>query len=197
MPRPVSVKLAASLIFVAMNVLAQTNEVASTNKPIEIPSPGKIQGQTNQDLFVAQDIEAIRMDCIQNRRMICGKILKVLPDGLVVDSGYTDLSRAPLNSSWLVPGTVVVARASNLVENNQPDSPCIGLVFLTDLPKLKARNAKPKLFDYVNIGVFPTGQYTYTSVGDVRRTVRKFSASLQRAVQWKLDENEKQNEPLK
>jgi hypothetical protein len=192
-----SIRLNTLFLFVAMPALAQSNNVASTNHSIEIPNspPGKFQSQTNQSLSMAQRIEEIRMDCIQNRRIICGKILKVLPDGLVIDSGYTNLMRPPLNRSWLLPGTVVAVRATNLVEENQPDSVCIGLVFLTDLPKTPG--TKPKRYDYVNLEVFPTGQYTYTSVGDLQRTVRKFSTQLVKAVQWKLDESEKQNVPLK
>ncbi|MDB6023649.1 MAG: hypothetical protein JWQ04_3506 [Pedosphaera sp.] len=135
-------------------------------------------------------IEEIRAACIQNRRLICGKILKILPDGLVVDSGYGSLMRAPLNNSWLVPGAVVAARDTSVVESNNPDSMCIGLVFLTDLPK--SRDAKPKLYDYVTLEGFPVGQYTYTSVGDLRRTVRKFSCKLANAVKWKFEESEKQ-----
>ena len=135
------------------------------------------------------------MDCIQNRRMICGKILKVLPDGLVVDSGYTNLMRAPLNRSWLIPGAAVATRATNLVEASQPDAVCIGLVFLTDLPK--SPGAKPKIYDYVNIEGFPVGQYTYTSVGTIQRTVREFTHKLDKAVQWNFDQSEGQNAPPK
>jgi hypothetical protein len=143
--------------------------------------------QTNQDASFGQRVQQIRLDCIQKRRVICGKILKVLPDGVVVDSGYTNLVRPPLDSSWLLHGTVQAQRAINLVENNQQDSMCIGLVFLTDLPK------KPvaAVYDYVNLAGFPAGQYTYTSVGNVQRTIRKFSTKLVKAVQWKVDEDER------
>ena len=34
--------------------------------------------------------EQIRTDCIQGRRLICGRVLKIFPDGLIVDSGYTN-----------------------------------------------------------------------------------------------------------
>ncbi len=180
-----------------MSALAQTNDVSTTNQSIEIPNlPAKtFQTQTNQNLSDAQFAEKLRADCIESRRSICGKILKVLPDGLVIDSGYADLARDPLNRSWLAPGTVTVTRATNIVEGNQPESMCIGLVFLTDIPKKRGMN--PKLYDYVNLEGFPTGQYTYTSVGNVHRTVRKFSTKLAKSIQWKMDEAEKQNAPLK
>lgn len=157
------------------------------------PQPNAAQTQRNQSESVAQHVEGVRAACIQSRRVICGKILNVLPDGLVIDSGYTNLMRAPLNRSWLIPGTVVAARAENLVERNEPDAVCIGPVFLTDIPK--SRDAKPILHDYVLIEAFPVGQYTYTSVGDIHRTVRKFTPNLSNAVKFKLDESGKSTAP--
>jgi hypothetical protein len=180
------------LLFVAVPALAQNDDVAAYQVANggSNSTPGIIQSQTSRGLTIAQHIENIRLECIQNRRAICGKILKVLPDGLVIDSGYTNIMRAPLNRSWLVPGSVKERPAANLVEDHQPACVCIGLVFLTDLPKKPV----PKLYDYVNLVGYPTGQYTYTSVGDLRRTVRRFSAKLANAVQWKWEEIEKQNQ---
>ena len=170
-------EVASLFLLVAAPALAQTNNAA----------------QTNRGLSMGQRVEKARWDCIQSRRIICGKILKVLPDGFVIDSGYTNLLRVPLNRSWLAPGTVEARRAANLVEGNQANSVCVGLVFLADPPK------KPvaRMYDYVNLTGYPTGEYTYTSVGDVRRTVRRFSTKLQNAVQWKLDESDRQDAPLK
>jgi hypothetical protein len=142
---------------------------------------------TNRDVTLAQQARAfeqatekIRADCVQGRRIICGRIVKALPDGLVVDSGYTSLMRPPLNKSWLIPGTVRARREANLVESNEPGSVCVGLVFLTALPK--SRSTAPKPYDYVVIQGYPTGQYTYTSVGTIRRTIRSFSAALASAL---------------
>jgi hypothetical protein len=120
--------------------------------------------------------------------LICGKILKVLPDGLVVDSGYTNLMREPLKSSWLIPGTVTATRAANLVESSQPDSVCIGQVFITDAPISKS--AKPKVYDYVVLEGFPVGDYTYTSVGDLKRTVRKFTCKIANAVKHQFEQEQ-------
>jgi hypothetical protein len=135
------------------------------------------------------------MDCIQNRRMICGKIVKITPDGLVVDSGYTNLMRAPLNRSWLIPGTVAATRSTDLVETHEPDSICVGLVFVTDLPRTPG--AKPKQFDYVNLEGYPVGSYTYTSVGSLERTVREFTHKLDKAAQWNFDQAQSQIAPPK
>jgi hypothetical protein len=134
----------------------------------------------SQAAALAQAAERIREECIQGRRTICGKILKVLPDGLVVESGYTSLMRPPLNRSWLVPGTVPATREPNLVEGNETEGVCVGLVFLSDIPK--SRSVKPKPFDYVVMQGYPAGQYSYTSAGSLQRTVRRFSAVLQNAV---------------
>ncbi len=135
-------------------VSAQTNLASSTNwsnagSNSVMPA---LPSAAEHGAALAERVEAMRAVCIENRRRICGKIIKVLPDGLVVDSGYTNLMRAPLNGSWLIPGTAEAARATNVVEEKKPDAICVGLVFLTDLPK----NAgdKPKVFDYVNLKAF-------------------------------------------
>ena len=95
----------------------------------EPPAAGA--GAGGPSLAQIQHREQVRMDCINNRRMICGRILKVLPEGLLVDSGYADLMRPPLNKSWLVPGTVVATRAPNLVEGKEENSkaPSLPMVF--------------------------------------------------------------------
>ena len=148
--------------------MAQTNGGAVTN-------PDSLTPARRARAF-EEATEKIRADCVQGRRMICGRIVKINPDGLVVDSGYTSLMRTPLNKSWLVPGTVQAARDTNLIEGQEPGSVCAGLVCLTAPPK--SRTAKPKLYDYVVLQGYPAGQYTYTSVGTVQRTIRRFSASL-------------------
>lgn len=193
-----SVQLALlSFVFVACSASAQTNLVAPTNQFVDVSnSPVQtVSTGTNQGLALAQRVEEMRAVCIQNRRIICGKILKVLPDGLVVDSGYTNLMRAPLNQTWLIPGTAEAVRASNLVEEKKPDAICVGLVFLTDLPRTPG--AKPKQFDYVNLEGFPMGQYTYTSVGDLRRTVRRFTTKVANSVRWNFEASVNPSAPTK
>ena len=184
-------------VFAALAAAAQTNLAAFTNRlDVASNSPAEtVRPQTDPGLALAQRVEEMRAVCIQNRRLICGKILKVLPDGLVVDSGYTNLMRPPLNQSWLIPGTAEATRATNLVEANQPDAVCLGLVFLTDLPKTPG--AKPKVFDYVNLEGFPMGQYTYTSVGDLRRTVRRFTTKVANSVRWNFEESVNPSTPKK
>ena len=167
-------KLAMLILMAAWSVVSQTNA-----GPGDSPT-GVSETQTNQAPSAVQLAEEIRAACIQGRRSICGRILRVLPEGLVVETGYTNLLREPLNQSWLVSGTVTASRATNLIEGNEPNSLCVGTIFLTDLPK--ARGARPQQYDYVILCGYPAGQHTYTSVGELHKTVRRFSASLDKAV---------------
>lgn len=175
------------LVLAVVSASAQTNPVASTNSASAVSNSvaSAIPSAAEQGAALAERVEAMRAVCIENRRRICGRIIKVLPDGLIVDSGYTNLMRAPLNGSWLIPGTAEVTRATHLVEEKKPDAICVGLVFLTDVPKTPG--AKPKVFDYVNLEGFPMGQYTYTSVGDLQRTVRRFTTKIANSVRWNFE----------
>jgi len=166
---------------------AQTNASAipSLQDGNASPPPEDAASRSSLARPSGQGTEEIRAKCIQGRRTICGRILKVLPEGLVVECGYTNLLRPPLDRSWLVPGTVQAAREPNLVEGNEPGCVCVGLVFLIDIPK--SRSAKPKPYDYVVIQAYPAGQYTYTSAGTMQRTVRRFAAVLQTAILMNCD----------
>ncbi len=192
----VSMKFLFVFVFAALSAMSQTNLASIPNVANASSSTATqtFQSQTNQALSNAERIRQVRAVCIQNRRSICGKILKILPDGLVVESGYTNLLRVPINRSWLAPGTVTANPAPGLIEKNEPASVCVGQVFLTDYPK--SRRLKPKVFDYVIIEGYPAGQYTYASIGNVQRTVRKFSAALEKAVDFNLQaENKNTSSP--
>src|SRR6267142_5500463 len=117
-------KLAVLFLLATLPAWGQTNALPS-NPPAKVP-----QVETNQDLPSAQLREQVRTACINGRRCICGKILEIFPDGLVVESGYTNLLREPLTSSWLVPGTAVASRAVNLLESAEPGSVCLDTVYL-------------------------------------------------------------------
>jgi hypothetical protein len=156
------------LIF-SVNLSAQTNRFQVTNG-------------AGQNISRSFHSEQIRSECVNGRRIICGKILKILPEGMVVDSGYTDLMRPPLNKSWLVPGSATSIRADNLLEKKEPECACIGTVFLSDIPKTRLGTAKPKQYDYVVLLGYPAGNYTYETVGTVRKTVRRFTTNIDKAV---------------
>jgi hypothetical protein len=188
--KPMSLRIVLSLMFAVWSAPAQTNALAPA-------VPGEmVQIETNSGL-IAQRYEQTRVVCIQARRIICGKIMKVLPDGLVIESGYTNLMRPPLNKTWLIPGTVVATRPANLVEANEPGTVCVGLVFLADQPKTRGKARKPKVYDYVNVEGFPMGRYTYASIGGIQRTVRRFSTKLVRATQWNFDQSQAPATPSK
>lgn len=176
----------AAIVLITAVATAQTNFEANTTNS---NSPA-----TNQPT-AGQLAEKFRVDCIENRRLICGKILKVLPDGLVVDSGYTDLLRPELSTSWLVPGSVTASRPANTLEKREPGAVCVGIVFISDLPKMRDVVTQPKQYDYVVQLGYPAGEYTYTSVGSVQKTVRRFSADVGKAVKLKQAAAEKSGEP--
>lgn len=177
-------KFIAAIYLAAFNLSAQTNDFTVTNAAAATL-------ETNPPPATALRAEQIRAACLAGRRIICGKILKVLPGGLVVESGYTDLLRPALNTSWLVPGNVTATRPKNMIETVRPDSPCVGVVFLADIPKPHGAAGRPKPYDYVVLLGYPAGQYTYTSVGDMQKTVRRFSANLLKAVSLNYESAEK------
>jgi hypothetical protein len=172
---------------------AQTTPLAPTNHPGEATNLTLEQPQTPtnhaQIMAMFEHAEKVRAASIEGRRLICGKILHILPEGLVIESGYTNLLREPLTKSWLAPATVQASRAPNMLEETRPGAICFGMVFLTDTPKKK--NLNPKPYDYVIIQGYPTGQFTYKSLGTIERTVRKFSADLGTAVRANLQAEDK------
>lgn len=129
----------------------------------------------------------IRVACINGRRCVCGKVVKIIPEGLIVDSGYTALMAPPFNQSWVISSGALVSRDSKVIERSEPASPCIGTVLLTDIPKRPA----VKLYDYVLLQAYPAGEYLYTPVPGVQKSIRKFAAGLDTAVKIKLETGEK------
>jgi len=112
--------------------------------------------------------------------MICGRVLEITNNGLVVDSGFTDLLREPLNRSWVIAANVSATKDPNAIESKVPGSPCIGTVFVTDLPK---RGAPPiHKYDYITLLAYPAGQYEYVPVPPITKTIRKFTGTLEMAV---------------
>jgi hypothetical protein len=158
---------------------AQTNlpSSATTNRTTTAVESGKM--------------ERIRTLCVNGRRRVCGRVLQIEPHGLVVDSGYTSLLRPQLGRSWVITSNVAADRPANLIEANTPGAVCVGLVFVTDIPKKPA----PKPYDYVVLLAYPAGQYTYTTAGTVHRTVRRFSAILEKAVDLNLQAEDQAQTP--
>ena len=130
----------------------------------------------------AQLKEQTRTDCINGRRYICGRVLQVATNGLVVDSGYSRLLSPPFNKSWVVRSNVSVDRDPHAVEEKKPDAICVGIVFLSNSPK----RPTVKEYDYVVIHGYPAKTHLYVPVPGVEKTIRRYSASLERAVEINL-----------
>jgi hypothetical protein len=162
----------AQTIVLLLIFLVGVSATAQTNAPTAADVAAKQKEISRIELK-----EQIRTHCLEGRRSICGKILRILPEGVLVEAGYTNLLREPLTKSWLIPATVVASPAQNLIEGKEPGAICVGTVFINDLPR-----GKPHLYDYVILCGYPTGEITYTSVGTVKKTVRRFSANLEKAV---------------
>lgn len=174
----------------AMGQVMSSPPSAATNTTPATTGPVIMAAATNQPedaRVLGQKAEEIRTTCINGRRRICGKVLQIVPEGLVVESGYTNLLRPELSHSWLAPGNVTSSLPPNLVEQNSPGAICIGLVLVTDIPKRPA----VKAYDYVILQAYPAGQYNYVPVPTVKKTIRRFSVGLATAVQLNLAAGEK------
>lgn len=154
-----------AVLLLSFSIRAQTNHSVPDNASLLQKEAASVELK-----------EQIRSRCLEGRRSICGKIIQIFPDGLLIEAGYTNLLREPLTKSWLAPATVTASLAPNPVESKEPGAICFGTVFLTDLPR-----GKPHLYDYVILCGYPTGEMTYTSVG-IKKTARRFSANLDKAV---------------
>jgi hypothetical protein len=166
--------LFAPVWFLVQPNLAQSNQVAvasnAVTSQIQQPHPPK------------KDAREIRAACIVGRRIICGRVLEVTHDGIVVDSGYTSIMQPPFNHSWVVPAETAPKRPTNILEGTAPDSPCVGLVFLTDIP----RRPPVHQYDYVIIHGYPAGTYDYKPLKGISKNIRRFSAGLEKAVELNL-----------
>jgi hypothetical protein len=78
-------KIILLIMLVAMPVAAQPSAPNHLDEATNL-SPVQLENQTNLDQTTAvlQDNKRARAICIEGRRLVCGKILEVLPDGLVL-----------------------------------------------------------------------------------------------------------------
>jgi hypothetical protein len=167
----------ATKLFLLLMFSAWLPAVAQTNAPTPTSA-----NQTNQTGAHDQRTADIRTACINGRRCVCGKVIQIVPEGLVVESGYTALMQPPFTGSWVIPSGALVNRDSKLIERDEPASPCIGTVLLTDFPKRPA----VKLYDYVLLQAYPAGEYLYKPVPGVEKQIRKFAGGLDTAVKLML-----------
>ena len=159
------------LFSAVMPAVAQTNAASATNQ-LAARHPRAAE---------------LRLACINGRRCVCGQVIKIVPEGLVVDSGYTALMSPPFTQSWVFSSGALVAREAHALERSEPAGPCIGTVLLTDFPK----RPPVKLYDYVVLLGYPAGEYLYAPVPGVEKPIRKFAAGLDTAVKLRLATGEK------
>jgi hypothetical protein len=169
------------LVLAGFSAKAETSLSSSTNVAVS-PATGAAQSQA-EAVRLAQRTEQVRSNCIEGRRYIAGRVLQVLPEGLIVDSGYSRLMSPPLNRSWVVRGTASVSRDPSAVEERKPDAICIGPVFLSDIPK----RPPVKQYDYVVIHAYPAGDFVYSPLVGIEKTVRRFCAGLDSAIKINLE----------
>src|SRR4051812_43533425 len=148
--------------------MGQTNAASSTNQAEQLAAREHRAAET-------------RAACINGRRCVCGKVIKIVPEGLIVESGYTALMEPPFTGSWVISGGALVNRDPKLIERSEPASPCIGTVLLTDFPK----RPTVRLYDYVLLQAYPAGEYHYTPVPGVEKHIRKFAGGLETALKSK------------
>src|SRR5258705_451968 len=103
-----------SAVSLALVAVAQTNtNVASST----------IQTNQTNATAVADPVQRaaeIRAACIEGRRCVCGKVIKIVPEGLIVESGYTALMEPPFTGAWVIPSGALVNRDPKLIERSEP-----------------------------------------------------------------------------
>jgi hypothetical protein len=175
--------VALGLVLVALPAPAQTNLASVPACAGELTCATNGAAHEASERRRAQRAEQIRTACLQGERHICGRVLQVLPKGLVVESGFTNLLDPHFRQLWRVPGTADIPRHLAPVELDAPGAPCVGLVYLTDLPKRPA----VKLYDYVTIRAYPAGEHAYVPITGVAKSIRQFAVRLSTAVRLNLE----------
>jgi hypothetical protein len=159
-----------------------------TNAPSGPATPQPLgPAEQAKALARAQLAEKVRAECIEARRYVAGRVIEITANGLIVESGYSALLQPPFNQSWVVRGNATVAKDLDTPEEKHPDAVCRGLVLLTSTP----RRPKVKPYDYVVIHAYPAGEDLYRPVPGVEKTIRRYSASLETAVQSEVERREK------
>jgi hypothetical protein len=130
----------------------------------------------------AQELDLQKKILIQKSRTISGRILQKLPGGLLVESGQEEIDQVGHTDVEYDEMRTVTSRTVSVREGNTPGAECLGLVFLEDHP----RYAQLVDDNVVVILAYPDGQYTYTSVAGGQKTVRRFTADFEKALNYQL-----------
>src|SRR5256885_8155410 len=85
--------LVMTFLSASLRGVAQTNlSTSTTSQTNRMNDPAAVREQRAAE---------IRAACINARRCICGKVIKIVPEGLVVESGYTALMQPPFTGAWV------------------------------------------------------------------------------------------------
>jgi hypothetical protein len=127
--------------------------------------------------------ERARAEATQKRvqagsRTVSGKVLQKLSEGLLVDSGADFLAKVGDTSTTITRGAIFKRKTVAFTEVNEPRALCLGLCLLQDDPRYRSIVDG----DYITVLAYPIGQYSYTAVSGGTKTVRKFTASLAKAI---------------
>ncbi len=173
------------LVGLAMNGVVGSEPTNAPSGPV----PARVLSPAEQAraLARAELSEKVRAECVEARRYVAGRVIEITSKGLIVESGYSSLLQPPFNQSWVVPGNATVAKDLETPEEKHPDAVCRGLVSLISIP----RRPKVKPYDYVVIHAYPAGEEMYRPVPGVEKTIRRYSASLETAVQSEVERREK------
>jgi hypothetical protein len=109
---------------------------------------------------------------------IQGKVIQKIPEGLLIDSGRDGLERAKMGEPGFDSQGYLVGSDEWVTENNtHPDTIYIGIVLLTDYGKYQSVADD----EFVASFGFPAGFYTYDTVNNSSKTIRKFTAIISKA----------------
>jgi hypothetical protein len=137
--------------------------------------------------IIAQKTERKQSDAVENQsasynyegpaRLIAGKVLQKLPNGLLVDSGVYEM---PSDGGGQIYSGERVYHGKAIFFLNSPSqydeavrrNRYVGLVLLVDF----SRYSDAVDDDLIKALAYPVGEYSYTTSQGAQKTIRKFSA---------------------
>lgn len=123
---------------------------------------------------IASDVYKKIMTGVQmSGGVVYGKVIQKIEEGLLVDASTLREAAASSIERGYPPTGILPEPPTGKAGTNY----ITGTILLTDFPKARTLADGDK-FSAI---VYPTGQFSYESVGGGRRTIRKYSADLTRA----------------
>jgi hypothetical protein len=157
-----------------------TNAATADTKD-EVEEQTKDQAIYDNQLLASQQfqVEVLRNRVFQTCRIVWGRVVQKLPGGLLVDSGEEPVPEALKSEpEFEAHGNMTTTHKTEGDEAKEPGAQCKGLVFLADYPDY----GPAVVGDYVQILVYRMGDYIYRPAFGGQKTVRKFTADLDKAI---------------